>query len=482
MAGIGFELKKLYKHKSFVFNFRAVIYASLVAVGPQILCLGMISSIQLLMLVLNVPFVEKNLFLASIVYCFIFSQLITSGFSMVITRYVADKLYSKEYEKILSSLYGIVTICVLIGGVIGIVFLYNSPIDFFIKLSTYILYMELIIMWLLSVYLSNLKDYIKIVGSYLFGIITIILLASILLNIASIRQSLALLISLDVGMLIIIIFLMFYIKNYLKEYDNKYFEFLTYFDKFSSLFFVCFFYTLSIYVHNFIFWGSNLQRVIENTYWCAPIYDVPTFYALLTILPASVIFVVSVETKFYDRYKEYFSLITNGGNLLDIQDAKKNMLLVLWREIFHLMALQLFFSLIFIIIANYLLPFIGITQQSINIFNILVLGAFCNISMFLIALINLYFENRKGALLITTIFLLTNIPFTLISLWLGENYYGLGYLLSSFISLCISIFSSFKFLNKIDYITFCSQPVIYKEKKGLFTLIVNKLYKLPKES
>ncbi|KHD37516.1 hypothetical protein NL50_04885 [Clostridium acetobutylicum] len=478
MAGVGFQLKKLYNHKSLLLDFRTLMYSSIVIVGPQLLCIAAIAFFQIIMSNANVSFKDKELFLASTLYCFIFSQIITSGFSMIITRYISDKLFAKEYNKVLPSLYGVISICVFIGGVIGAVFFYKSPINIFTKFFTYILFIGLIVMWLETSYLSALKDYMKIVRSFLIGFVTSGVLGIIILKVTHINPIQISLLCFDIGVFIIVTLLMFYIKSFFKSSEKGYFDFLKYFDRYFSLFLICFFYTFSLYIHNFIFWSGSLKEVISHTYIFATMYDVPTFYALLTTFPASIIFSISLETSFYDKYKDYYSQITLGGSLKEITNARKSMISVLYQQIFRLMEIQLFFSVVFIALGHYLLPFVGLPQISIDIFKSLTLGAFCSISMFTIILIDLYFENRKGALISTSVFLILNTVFTFISLKLGQNYYGVGYFLASFISVIVAFVNLNKFLVNIDYITFCSQPIIYKEREGIFSLIVNKLYRV----
>ncbi|URZ01656.1 exopolysaccharide Pel transporter PelG [Clostridium felsineum] len=476
MAGIGFQLKKLYNHKSIFLDFRTLMYSSVIIVGPQVLCIAAIAFFQTIMLLSKVSFADRRLFLASTLYCFIFSQIITSGFSMIVTRYISDKLFAKEYGKILPSLYGVITICVFISGIIGALFFLRSPINAYTKFFTYILFIELVIMWLETSYLSALKDYTKIVKSFLIGLVTAAIIGTIILKASKINPIQISLFSFDIGIFIIVTLLMFYIRIFFKSNEGEYFDFLKYIDRYYSLFIICVFYTLALYIHNFIFWGGDLKEVVLHTYTFATVYDVPTFYALLTTFPASIIFSISLETSFYGEYKEYYSQIILGGSLKDIKNAREDMILVLYQEIFRLMEIQLFFSIVFLALGHYLLPFIGLSQISIDIFKILTLGAYCSISMFTVILIDLYFENRKGAVISTSTFLILNTIFTLVSLKLGQNYYGVGYFLAAFISLIVALINLNGFLNDIDYITFCSQPIIYKEKTGIFTAIVNKLY------
>ncbi len=468
MAGIGFELKKLFKEKGFFARIRAFAYSTLVSLGPFVLCTAIISVILVFMHTMGVSYGQRELFIATIVYCFVFSQIIASGFKMIITRFIADALYKEKFEMILPSLYGTLSVVITISGIIGIVFFLNSPLHIFIKASSYILFMELIIVFVMMEYLSALKDYIKIVQSFFAGVLSVVLLSYLFLKFSSLEASLGMLISMNIGFMIIIVFLLAFLKSFYIKSGKRYYDFLIYFDKYPSLFFIAFFYTLGLYVHNFLFWNSHLAIKIANTYVYAPVYDVPSFYAFLSIMPAMVIFVVSVETSFYDKYKVYYSLITGNGNLKDIEDARKDMTRVLWSELRNIMELQLFFTLVFLSLGHYLLPRLGLTQLSMDIFNLLCLGAFMVALMMIIMLILLYFEDRTGALFISFTFLSTNAIFTFFTLRYSESLYGLGFFASSIISLMIAIIELLVYLKNINYHTFCGQPIIYIQKTGFF--------------
>ena len=477
MAGIGFELRKLFQHKGYLLNIRAYLYSTLVTVGPLLLCTIMITSLQLILVFLGISRHQREIFLAGTVYAFIFSQVITSGFSMLITRYISDRLYHKEYEEILASLYGVITLCLGIGGIIGIGFYIGSPLALPFKFAAYILYMELIILWLQSVYLSALKDYKKITKGFFYGMLTAVVLGAFILRYTDLEPALGLMVSIVIGVFIILLFLMFYIQSFFTIHSKRYFSFLVYFDRYPSLFFINLFYTLSLYIHNFIFWISDLRVGVGNTYMYAPLYDVPVFYALLSTLPAMVSFVVSVETSFYEKYRAYYSLITQGGNLNEIQRAKKEMKYVLWQEVIHLMEVQLFFTFLFMVIGIWVLPKVGVTGLSLDIYTLLTLGAYCNVMLMIVMLIQLYFEDRKGAFIIAVSFLGFNMIFTFLSLLVGESVYGLGFFLAAFMALIMGLIRLSRFLEDIDYHTFCSQPIVYKEREHLFSWIVKWLYR-----
>lgn len=462
MAGIGFELKKLFKEKGFLVNIRGYLYSFIVTLGPFLICTLMITSMQLIMEYQKVSFVNYQLFLASVIYSFIFSQIVTSGFSMVITRYISDKLYNKEFEKILPSFYGVIALSLLFAAIPAIIFFVLSPLPITIKFVTYTLYMQLTIMWMQAVYLTALKDYIKIVKGFLLGLIMTVISALVLVNITQLGTVISYLAAINIGVFIIISSLMSYIKSFFrntKTSDSKknYYEFLSYFNKFKVLFFINLFYTLSLYMHNFLFWLSPIGRTVGDTYIYAPIYDVPTFYAFFTAMPAMVIFVVSMETSFYEKYRNYYTNITEGGNLTEIENAQKDMLNTLWHEIKNMMNLQFLLSFILIFIGLLILPKVGLGTDSLNIFIVLSLGAYANMFTLIFMLIMLYFEDKIGTLFVAGSFLLSNILFTSLTIYWGEDYYGLGFFFSAVLSLSLSIIILNNFLKDIDYRTFCGQ-------------------------
>ncbi len=135
------------------------------------------------------------------------------------------------------------------------------------------------------------------------------------------------------------------------------------------------------------------------------------------------------------------------------------------------MEIQLFFTLVFIAAGYYLLPQIGLSQLSIDIFNLLALGAYM-IIMLIIMLILLYFEDRAGALFVAVSFFLSNIFFTYLTIQYSESLYGIGFFLSSFLSLVIAVLELLVYLKNINYHTFCGQPIIYKEKPGFFGRLI----------
>lgn len=459
MAGIGFQLKKLFREEGILENIKAYGYSSIVTIGPMALCIIIILFSQYLLIAAGTPMGERDRFMAAAQYAFVFSQIITGGFNMVISRYVADMTFIKKEENVLSSMYGLISICLMIGGILAFLLYYQSPLSLYFKWTSYLFFCELIIIWIQCMYVSALKDYMRIVKSFLVGVIVAVVLLWITVTFLDFNNATALFICLDIGFLVIILMFLNNIKRFFRINNFSYFDFLVYVEKYPFLLIIGLFYMFGLYGHNIVVWNySALKVIIDETFLVAPYYDVPVFYAYITILPAMVIFMVSVETSFYDAYKLYYVRILEGFSLQDIMIAKRNMFEIIKVELKFLSEVQLFITICAIAVGVQLLPKIGMTSDQLHVFSILVLGNLFFSIMFTCILILLYFDAQKSALVTTLLFSISTIILTLLIIKSGN--YGFSLFLSSFIGLVVVLFKLREYLNNIDYYTFCSQPLV----------------------
>ncbi len=469
MAGIGFELRKLYRESGLFSSLQAYAYSSIVTVGPMICCMVMIIGLQQLLERFGVSYAERELFLGAVVYAFVFSILLTNGILLMLTRFVSDKLYLKQYTYILSAWYGAMIVCLSAGGLIGAVFLYVSPVAWSVKLTAYLLYMELIIIWSQSLFISALQEYMKIVKAFTIGAVVCLLLAYFLIEVMEIRLAVSMLIALDVGFFATGSLLMVQLeRTFWVEKRASVFAFLSYVRKFPSLFWIGLFTSFGLYIHQFIYWFASPYGItVEGTFRIAPFYDTAVFYAFITIIPSMVIFVVSMETQFYAKFKEYYQTILTGGSINDILRARKEMIAVMLQEVGFLMGVQLIFSVIGIAAGIKFLPRIGFTAEQLETYNILVCGFFVYIVGTLLQLMLLYFDDRKGVLMLVGAFVLLN---TVLNIWLlPVNNHGLAFFIASFLMVIGSLARLIYILRNINYYTFSAQP-IYVEKPRPLTL------------
>ncbi|MEF3303221.1 exopolysaccharide Pel transporter PelG [Paenibacillus sp. GYB003] len=458
MAGIGFELKKLFRDRGLLSHMKAYGYSSMTTVGPMVLCVSMIVAMQWLMTAKGAPFLERELFMATVVYCFIFSVLLTGGVSMLLTRFTADMMYQKKHEYLLSSFYGAAAVCLPIGALCAVLFLSRVPAGPGYKLATFVFFSELIVIWLQSVFLSALKDYKRIARNFLYGVAIAVVGSWLLLSFTKQANATAVLTMIDAGFFVVALLSGRHLEKAMPPRSSRlYFSFLAYFRKYPALFWIGTFFYAGVYVHSFVYWSGPSGVRVAEAYVISPFYDTPVFYAYLTVVPTLVTFVVSMETAFYEKYREYYALILNGGTYQEIARAKQTMQHTLMQQISFVMEVQLIATVVSIALGIKLLPAIAFSMEQIDTFIILVLGYYLFINAFIVMLLMLYFDDRKGALAISGLFVLLNAS---LSYWtMQTESHGLGMVLASFGALALALTRLVTYVRNIDYYTYCDQPL-----------------------
>ncbi len=477
MAGIGFELKKLFNDRSASGYVKAYSYSAIVTAGPFALMTGMVLAIQLMFRLYEVDYTELQLYTASVIYPFVFSNIVASGFVLVITRYLADQLYTGNHRDIIASLYGILSLVLAVGAILAGAFLWDKPLDLLTKLCTYTFYLELLIIWIQGTYLTAVKDYRGLLYTYAGGVGLSILLTFLVIKTQIMAPATGALLAMNIGDACIIMMFFFYIRRYFGgRASGRNFLFLPYFEQHKRLFGIGLFYILSVYLPNFIIWQGTFAVDVVSTYTYAPMYDVATFYAFLSIVPVMMMFVVSMELHFYEKYAAYFSYITDKGNFKEIEDAREDLLHAVWFELRNIMEFQLVFTLIFLALGNYFLPLAGLSYASLDLYNLIVLGAFFTGIVQVIYTLLLYFEDQFGVLLIVGVFFAANFVFGLLGFFWGEQTYGFTFFLAAALAFLVSLWRLDYFCRRINYYVFCSRPVFFRPPSGPLARITAWLY------
>jgi hypothetical protein len=124
-----FELKT-FAGKGIILNLRANLYASIVVAGPMILGVVMLFGIKILSNMVGATTHEQDIIVVIVTYSILFPLLLTSLVSYVSTRYVADMLFEDHYDRVLPSMYGAISLCLLVGAIGWAIFLSISGVPF----------------------------------------------------------------------------------------------------------------------------------------------------------------------------------------------------------------------------------------------------------------------------------------------------------------------------------------------------------------
>lgn len=479
MAGIGFNLKALFSKDTFIDRTKAYVYSAMIAAGPWISAVLVVNILMLVAERFVVIPAERFLFMSTIVYSFIFSQIITAPWQYIITRYVADKLFNREYAYIQPAFAGLSKVVFTIALLVSVAFYYDKPLPLYYIYMAGSLFLLLSLIWIIMVFLSAAKSYALIAKAFLIGgTISAILTLMLLEKPIPFKEHLYagnILLAYLVGTLVTYIILL---DSYWRTFpfgNGLEFDFLRYLNKVAILFFCGLFYTLGVWIDTLLMWHSEYGNVIYATYRFALLYDHAKFLAYLTIIPTAVLFIVYMETEFYDKYKQYYEAVRGRCTFAEIMAAKKAMVSLVYRHIVYLLERQLLITFTIIALSDYIFIYLGFSMLLRDIFRICALAALCNAIMLVVLLVLLYFEARKEAFCVSVMFFTANFMLTAYFIPLGTYFIGFGLFLAALCALLLSIVLLAFHLKKLTYLTFSNQPFFLVAEKGIFITIADHL-------
>ncbi|MBT1248057.1 MULTISPECIES: exopolysaccharide Pel transporter PelG [unclassified Thermosipho (in: thermotogales)] len=456
MAGVGFKLNKLFFQNRVSTDALAILYSILTASGPWIITT---SSLWIILNYLNIFNIYFN---TAIIYGFIFSIIISGIFSMFLSRRISDIMYLKEYEKILPETLGIIIAnATLLIIFLAIFFLFNPQPFKFIIPFTY-LTLSLLVLWLISIAAISTDEINWYITSYvLMGISSIVF--SKLFSYYNLSEVYGYALGITVG--IITNFITVY-NTFGNNNQKISFEWVKEIKKYWQLMLIGFSYYLAIWVDDFIVWNNpNFGEELIDGFKFSFIYDSPMFFCYLTIIPTITMFILVLETRFYKKYKHFYTSLKEGYVYSEILTIKDEMEKELLQSISLTIKIQILITTLFFILNELqLLPISN--ELSKPILRLGLIGAMLNGFYLMVILLILYFDFRNLALSLNIAVLFLNIFLSHILVSkIGYASLGAGYALSFLIGTMVSYTLLKKKIKDIIKIEFFRQNPSLPEGK-----------------
>lgn len=473
MAGIGFSLRKMMKEEdNYGTKVRAWFHTSIVAAGPWIISIITINMLLVFSRRWDIPYAERELLIAVVIYSTLFSQILSAPFQMMITRYIADRIYLEEYEYIKPSFWGLSAMLVILSLGVSVIFYSNTGLPAELIYIATSLFIILTVLWTLMVYLTTMRNVKLVTFSNILGAVVtfgfVLLMTKKPIAFKEMAGTTNLLLAYLMGMFFILLFLLIVLMVELGEDNGKMFHFIRYFHSVPSLWPIGLLYTASLWIDNIIMWFSPIGVKLYDVFRYAPFYDIATFYAYLTILPSIMMFMVLIETDFYIKCREFYLAVIENAPLSELEFFSKRMRESLFQDILRTFEIQLFITLLCIVLSPIIMPVLRVSEESREIFMIYALGSMCNGFILIFLQVLLYVGERNRALILMVTFFVSNIIFTLISIQLGEKFYGAGFFASSFCTMVFGAFLSYYSYQRVIKYTFMTQPVFVQQKDKFF--------------
>lgn len=470
MAGIGFELKKLFQKKGVLNTTKAYGYATVICAGPMLLGVLLLLGIMALCNFFEIATHTRELLICMITYTLLASVTVSSFFSMVVTRYVADMLFEDNNGAVLPSFWGSTVVMMVIGSLVYGIFLLFSGATFVQGFLCFVLFNELIIVWNAMSFLSAIKDYKGIFLSFLTSVAVSILLGALFLwlKLPTIES---LLLAVSFGYGIMLVWDVVLLHRYFPHTQLGAFTFFRWIDAFLPLALSGLFMNIGMFSHLIIMWFSDINVHVQGLFYGAPWHDVPALLAFMTALMTTVNFVVSVEVNFYPKYRNHYSLYNDKGTIGDIKQSEKEMLGTLKTELFYTSLKQLLFTVVCIALGGYLLDMLplGFNEVMRGYFRTLCVAYGLYAIGNMLMLILLYFTDYIGALVSTAVFAASTIILTVISLRFSYIYYGFGFLFAAMIFVIITAVRLDYFTKRLPFYILSVQPLVSEDRSGKFT-------------
>ncbi len=467
MAGIGVKLNSIFEKNSIVANLVGFTYSTAVTVAPMFL---VIASILLMGWVLefnSLGYVDRELFSCTVLYMFIFSLMSVSPFNAVLSKYMSDVIYEERYQDILPCYYLGLTMNLVLSCLVGVPFClwehFVGGVKVFYVFTGFCGYISLVMAIYSMIYLSICKDYEKISLFFAIGMLEAFIVSLILRFFFRWKITEAMLFALLTGIFLIAVLEYSFVKRYFKRNSNNYGKVLSYFKKYWQLVVNNFLYIAGMYVHNFVFWNTDMKMVVADTFVCNQPYDMASCLAMFTNISATIIFIANIEMHFHEKYKA-FSESVIGAKKADIENDKRQMFRQMGISLMNLARIQFIITVAIYLLCVVMLPLLGFSGLVMSIYPCLAAGYFILFLMYSAMLFLYYFNDMSGMVMATLSFFAVTLIGSIFATRLDEIWYGIGVVLGSFTGWTVT-YMRLRWIEKnIDRHVFCNGNLMKRGK------------------
>jgi polysaccharide biosynthesis protein PelG len=186
----------------------------------------------------------------------------------------------------------------------------------------------------------------------------------------------------------------------------------------------------------------------------APLYDSAMFISSLVIIPSLASFVAKLETDFFERYQRYYGSIKSHGTIGQIEDARRRLAAHTLDTLVLITIAQVGMCAVLIMTAPLLVSSLNLQFRQISILRFGGLAAVFHFIFIATTSFLLFFDRRLIYLALQTLFLVLNLSLSILTLWLGQEYYGAGYFVACLVSSLLAYVMVVLTFQDLNFLTF----------------------------
>jgi uncharacterized membrane protein len=425
MAGVGFSLKTLRGDESYTGMLRLYGAAGIISSGPWLLSILSLLFIGVIGREIAPDPLALQRFQVSVTWLFAASLLFSGPLQLMFTRFAADREFAGERDQTLPNLYGALALLGAASATFATVcasFFPDADNVFKVVLAT--AFVALSEVWMVVIVLTGLRAHLHVFGSFAIGYAVTFIAC---LALAPYGET-GLLSGFVIGQAALLFCALRVLAHQMPAQREVSFQFAKRRSVFLELGVVGFFYNLGIWVDKLIFWWNPLtSRAVLGPLRASEVYDLPIFLAYLTIVPGMTVFLVRVETDFAECHAAFYEAVRNGACLRRVEQLRDAMTDSARRAIFDIVRVQ-GITLAFCALAGpWLLALCGISELHLPLFYIDAAGVALQVILLAVTSMFFYLDRRRAVSVLAGLLLCSNAGFTLLTQWLGPEYFGFGF-------------------------------------------------------
>ncbi len=457
MAGIGFELRKLLKKRTYAGLLQAYAYAGIISSGPWVLSILGI----LLIGVFSIGSVDADAsisqFQVTVTYLFLISLVFTGVVQLSFTRFVADQIFAKNNLAIMPNFNGLMLLAMSLSLLLALpaaaLLFPEQSVLYRLLFAAGLTVMSAI--WIATVFLTGMKHYRAIVLIFFLGYAATIVLALLLRKVLGMEGLLMGFVAGHVLLLLGMVWLVY--RNYHSDHFIA-FDIWKPGAMYTSLMASGLLFNLGAWIDKIMFWyHPDTGQAVIGPLHASVIYDIPIFLSYLSVIPGMAVFLVRIETDFVEYYIKFYDAVREGATLDYIERMRNHMVYYVRRGLFDIAKIQAIAVLITLVLGEAILTFLGISTLYLPLLYIDVVSAALQVVLLGILNVLFYLDQRRAVLLLTGLLPLLNLVFTALSLQLGANWFGYGFAVAMLLTVLLGLWILNRKLEALEYQTFMLQ-------------------------
>jgi uncharacterized membrane protein len=453
MAGIGFAIRKLTRRGDLLGLAGGYLHAAFAASGAWVVTIVTLAALTVIGPRIG-AYDDVQTFRLIVVYDFAFSLVLTGPVTMVVTRYTSDCLFARDASGLPGSLIG--ALALVYGTQVPVaLWFYTSvaTLDGFTAAAAICCYLLVAGTWVVSVFLSTLKEFAAVSRAFAMG------MAVSLGGAASLAPALGaagMLLGFSSGLVVIQFALIARVFAEFPYAARRPFGFLPYFRRHWELAVGGAVYYAAIWADKWVMWWAPERERLASGLVSYPDYDSALFLACLTMVPSMAVFIVAVETEFFERYQRFYRGISGHATFDEITRNQASLVGSVFEGARKLLLVQGGVAAVTIVAAPWVFDLIGVNYAQMGMFRLSVLAVVFHLLLVYLTILLSYLDLNRSVLWLSTLLLVTNVTFTWAARSAGFAFYGYGYFLAAVVTFLIAVFVAMRYLDELPYHTFIS--------------------------